>query len=374
MNHINKKTILTNYRINFRTVIISLLVLFAINFFCQPADCTKLSSKIDIFGPVAFSPDGKWLAISVREGNNSFLYKLAWQDTKSDLIRLTRATHGYEIEPAFSPDGQRIVYAYDRKSGGQALNSKLFVLDLDTNKTEALAISDCDRDCDPVFSEDGKKIYFIRQNYPTGKDDEMNKFHQQAIGVYCANLDGSSLKSIFYRGANCLSLSPDGTKLAFMSGGSTLVKRDGKNIAQAMLVIILSGEKFKTILALGPQLTELHNEEHDWSLSKADTYGAALAIGYAGLSCPVFMPDGKEILFLRDNVDDPRPFAKELYSMNLQTRQFEKLPIASIVPIFLTVSPDGSSVVFVGQEMDAGNSRGNIYVMDLKTKQVRALL
>ena len=77
-------------------------------------------------GSVALSPDGKFIAVDVKEGSMSFIYKVAADS--GIATRLTNATTGKETSPAFSPDGKRIAYVY---WPGKGARYRIVMVDVD---------------------------------------------------------------------------------------------------------------------------------------------------------------------------------------------------------------------------------------------------
>ena len=109
----------------------------------------------------------------------------------SGLARLTNTPAAVEAEPAWSPDGQRIVF---QRGLGQ---TDIYVVDAD-GSDESLVIADGE---EPGFSPDGTRVVFRRD--PSDPNQGMNT----------VNLDGTGLHRIFVRGQDP-AWSPDGSKIA----------------------------------------------------------------------------------------------------------------------------------------------------------------
>ena len=117
---------------------------------------------------------------------------------------------GRETQPAFSPDGRQIAFAWD---GAEENNSDIYVKLLDTGGPLPLT-TDPAPDHSPVWSPDGRYIAFTRE----GEDG----------GIYLVPALGGAERKLaeifptgsYYRGAyhqfgrNTLSYSPDGKYLA----------------------------------------------------------------------------------------------------------------------------------------------------------------
>lgn len=95
-----------------------------------------------------------------------FLLNLETQE----LRQLTRAGLR-NVEPAWSPDGRRIVYASHREDGA----AQLYVLDVERGGEPARLTELALGANRPVFSPDGKRIAFVSRVYKGCKDEACNR-------------------------------------------------------------------------------------------------------------------------------------------------------------------------------------------------------
>ncbi len=89
---------------------------------------------------LAFSPDGKQIAYTCRKktgmayalstNSDIYLYDIASGETKN----LTEGMMGYDINPAFSPDGSKLAWQSMERDGYESDQNRLFVMDLQTGE------------------------------------------------------------------------------------------------------------------------------------------------------------------------------------------------------------------------------------------------
>jgi len=117
-------------------------------------------------GQPVFSPRGDRIVFVRQEGGNSNLYLLEIKTGK--VFSLTNHHDGLtqNFSPSFSPDGEKIALASFRQG-----KRGIFLLDLKNRITSPLTLDDADDRC-PVFSPDGRKVYFISNR----KDGVFNLF------------------------------------------------------------------------------------------------------------------------------------------------------------------------------------------------------
>jgi TolB protein len=187
---------------------------------------------------------GKRFLVSYRKGINSgaafmpgdenLLLTVSQEDASPDIYRMTvdgenlhALTHGpnraMNVEPAVSPDGQKIAFSSDRVG-----RPMVFTMNADGSNVKRLTFAGA-YNSSPSWSPDGKTIAFAAQDH-------------DHFDIFTMNIDGSSLKRLTDarkpngRAANneSPSWSPDGRHIAFSSdrtGNSQLylVDPDGTN-------------------------------------------------------------------------------------------------------------------------------------------------
>ncbi len=120
-------------------------------------------------GEVAWSPDGKQLVLSARKSDrmeptstNFDLYQVA-ADGSGTAKNLTAANPAWDTGPVFSKDGKTLYYRAMKRPGFEADRFALMAMDLASGKTREIA-SKWDASADGItLSADGKSIYTTAQ-------------------------------------------------------------------------------------------------------------------------------------------------------------------------------------------------------------------
>ena len=112
---------------------------------------------------LAWSPDGKAIALSATQDARRDLYLLN-PDTRA-LEPVTSGWHS-KLQPTWSPDGKTLAFATDEGAHTdlasltfQSMNIGL--LNMDTKETRIISVKDGAKHINPLFSPDGKNLYFV---------------------------------------------------------------------------------------------------------------------------------------------------------------------------------------------------------------------
>jgi dipeptidyl aminopeptidase/acylaminoacyl peptidase len=243
-------------------------------------------------------PNGKIAFAS----NRSDAFNFEVYVMNSDGTGVTQLTNspGSERQPAWSPDGQKIVFSSERDgifAGPMAPAPKIYVMNADGSGQTRLT-SGTTVDVSPSWSADGSKIVFSRAERtctPTPDGGQVCEFPYQ---LYVMNGDGSGLTQITNNGAQNLGpvWSPDGQKIAFGSS------RPGYDV---------------------------------YSINPDGSAEASLTTDPAVDEYPDWSPDGGKIAFDRGLAD--------IYVMNADGSQQTLLQSNGVTPAW---SPNGRRIVF----------------------------
>jgi Tol biopolymer transport system component len=145
------------------------------------------------------------------------------EEIPSDEPGVKRLTYEGGKNPAFSPNGRKIVFVSDRDG-----NDEIYIMNSDGTGQTRLT-SDELGDDSPVFSPDGSKIAYVSEGYKEG--------HGTCWSIYIMNNDGTgNIRISGNKEGDDLDphFSPDGEKLLFVNNhilGSEIfiINRDGSN-------------------------------------------------------------------------------------------------------------------------------------------------
>ncbi len=172
----------------------------------------------DNYDDLSWSPDGTQVAFSAIRfpSPNHEIYIL---NTKNGNITQLTSNSYADLEPAWSPDGQKIAFAYrDRSTYGIAT--------IGVDGTNQVRITEmAEKENSPSWSPDGQKIAFASE-----RDDSTN--------IYIMQADGSGVNQVTTGSDPSINpaWSPDGTMLSFSSKLETdsyqiyVMNSDGSNI------------------------------------------------------------------------------------------------------------------------------------------------
>lgn len=170
---------------------------------------------------ISWSLDGKRLLFASKSNGRD---SLLWVDSKSgDIIRKYQPPLRFLGYPGINRDNSHAVFVGMRKD-----HLELFILDLDTGFLESL-VNDLFDKKDPVFSRDGKEIFFVSNR------NKLNNVESRNYGLFKVNLKSKKVIPITLEDneldISSPEISPDGKLLTF-SG-----RRDGiTNIYTANIV------------------------------------------------------------------------------------------------------------------------------------------
>ncbi|MEE8325432.1 MAG: tetratricopeptide repeat protein [candidate division NC10 bacterium] len=279
---------------------------------------TKISLRFEgsNYAPV-WSPDGKYLAYASQRSSGKVLVIQSVEsgqerDLSPKTVRVLQRKG--EATPRWSPDGGSIlVTAFDRK------NSRgLYLVDAETGNLTTIVQDESKKEGGkygspvwPVFSNDGKQIYYMR-----------------AGSIVALSLETRRERELYRPNTYILrlALSPDGRRLAFLEA------------AQALRPTVV-----KTMPASGGQASELY------TLKKGKRFSWGVGLSWT--------PDGAHVVVgAPDAPDQP----DELLIIPAEGGEPRKLELGFKVS-HLSLHPDGRRIAFTRPEPGGGSE---VWVME----------
>ncbi len=234
--------------------------------------------------------------------------------TSMPALRLTD-NDDQELDPVWSPDGQRIAFYSDRDG-----NHEIYVMDADGSNVTRLTDNNYD-DRSPVWSPDGQRIAFYI--YRLGKSD-----------IYVMDADGFNVTPLTDNDSSDIApaWSPDGQRIAFgfhdiRDWNIYVMDADGSNVTR---------------------LTDSRSDENDR---------------------PAWSPDGNRIAFAAGRFGDVFGWDYEIYVMDADGSNVMRLTDNDGQEFDPAWSPDGQRIAFAS---DRDGDR-DIYVMDADGSNVTRL-
>ncbi len=269
------------------------------------------------------SPDGKMVAFVTGPVGQTHL--VIRQVAGGRPIAITKDFSGGQRWPRWSPDGNQLAF-YSEGSiyvvpalGGVPRR----IID---NTMGSSAYS-------PTWSSDGKKLAFVQ-------NDAINIFDMET---------GESEKIIDVKEAHCLSWSPGGSKIAYVSGNVNFVFGN-VDVPEARMAII------GNIAPSSIQILSLANRSTNQ------------VTGYESMNMsPVWTPDGKHLLFISD-----RGGARDIYAVPLTSSGLPKTnPIRLTTGLdahTISISQDGHKLVYSVFDLSS-----NIWSLGIPEKGTRSV-
>ena len=297
----------------------------------------------------ALSPDGRRMAYVTTINR---VFQIAVLDLKSRKRQQLTFSPKRNLSPTWSPDGDRIAFASDRDG-----NMDIYVMDANgKNATNMTAISSGD-DASPHWSPVSQKVVFT-SNRIAG-----------VVEVYLLDVqtgDQRKLTTSSYFAAYPR-WSPDGSQIAYVSAEPP----DRPQHTRAIWRMKPDGTDLETLVTDGePNLHPKFSPDGKWIAfdSKRDLNSDIYALNLETQELnrltthlgddfyPVWSPDGERIVFI-----STRDGNFDLFTMTTDREQLTNLTKSSMLEACPTWSPDGEKIAF---SRFLGDTSAKIYVMD----------
>lgn len=199
----------------------------------------------------SFSPDGqKILYLSWRDCNNAGIYIRNQRNQSEEELVEGRYENTF---PSFSPSGEKIVYASWRRdtNGDRKIdirdNSGIYVLDLSTQE-ETLLVTDKYNNLFPAFSPDGKSILYLSRRKDTNGDGKIDSTDN--CGIYMIDIETKQEKELvsdkYYN--KFASFLPDGKRIVYLSNRTDSWGKKGYFGQKGVYILDLSNQKERQLV------------------------------------------------------------------------------------------------------------------------------
>jgi Tol biopolymer transport system component/DNA-binding winged helix-turn-helix (wHTH) protein len=245
----------------------------------------------------------------------------AGRPVMTEIERITRDP-GSEIHPSASPNGQYLVYAWERPDG----QTNMYMVDLTQPQLRArqLTFDDAEQSIS-VWSNDGQFLYFSRRNRAESICDivEMKvTTNQERQVANCPSVGGY----------NYLDISPDDTQLAFRG-------YDASTGNTGIYIVDLTTENAKPV-----------------------RFSCNIDCGYKDRDI-AFSPDGKSLAISRRNYW----YSEDILLIDILSGEEQTLVTNEEDIVGLAWHPDGKHLIYAAQRADI--KRGHIINIDTKQSQ-----
>ncbi len=356
----------------------------------------KIQELVTSFTDVSFpsiSADGNWIAFPAEDQNYRWDIYLM-HSRLNEPRRVTNDSAGYINYAAISPDGGQIIYT---------LNNNLYIVSSLGGAEKVLA----DNCYISKWSPDGKRIGFIRKDYP----------EKGIISFWTIKPDGSNAVMKFKEKFNSgddpgFSFSPDGNSLAWLrsfSGGyneiiikqlnnnkENILSEDKKNIYDVSWtkkgVILFSsnkegdmnlymmpesgGKAVQITKGSGPDMginisSDLSkilyfrciNYSNMWIKNLKTNESKQITFDERLITDPAFSPDHKLIAFVSHKSPAELAPGNAIFIMDRYGNNQKQITSDSAEHEFLIFSPDGKFIAYTQYTFFNQNDSGNVYII-----------
>jgi Tol biopolymer transport system component len=218
----------------------------------------------------------------------------------SGLRRLTRNA-GADLEPAWSPDGQKIAWT----SKGHSTGTDVFVMNADGSDQQNLTPKP-GNPRGPRWSPDGQAILFTA--VPPGQPQPATRWGVPYRDVYVMNADASAQRNLTYTPKAVESdpaWSPDGQQIAFsrLTGPPwevriVVMNADGSGKHAVTQKLRVFGDATGTTIGWSPDGRTIAFDDHD-AIYLVNADGSDLRRLAENAAFQSWSPDGRKLLFAR---------------------------------------------------------------------------
>lgn len=310
------------------------------------ADARPLVPDLGLEYSPAFSPDGQWVVFTAEPGGQADVYRIRPDGTGLEQLTDDPA---FDDQGALSPDGRTLAFVSTRARG----TADVWLLDV-ASKTASNLTDHSSGNFRPRWSPDGAWIAFTSDRDAEPGDLPGQWEHLQSTGVYVVRPDGTGLRRLTAPGgvAGSPSWSADGRRLLFYETdpvGAYLAK-SGRSRTEIAWVDVATGERVQVTASQETKLSPAWLPGGRISyVSRAGGDRGGLRIRYpdrrvetivaGAVRGPSWSPDGGQVAYERIERLGYTQHVAPAFSPDPEFELFLHEP-------FVSFSPDGDRMVF----------------------------
>jgi dipeptidyl aminopeptidase/acylaminoacyl peptidase len=284
----------------------------------------------------AVSNDGMFVIAQVSRTDSSALYKI---DTRTG--QATRLASAFEEGATLSPDDKHAVFVF----GNRENRSEIMICDIDGSNLHRL-IRESGTDSSPMFSHDGKRIYFAHRS---SQGD-----YTPSFDMYSVNFDGTDVKRLaqwsFGAEKNIYSISP----LSLSKDENLVLMSADTQVGERLLIYSLK-QPDRAPEVIVPKIPN----------------GAATP----QIVSAYFTPDDKSIMLMAAS-QGAKGYDYDVYKLEIASYNLEKLTTTNSYASDFRLSSNGQTAAFFTWALSRLNSvpiNPSLKILDTRTGRVSAV-
>jgi Tol biopolymer transport system component len=283
----------------------------------------------------ALSPDGQWVAFTMPHIDTRYdIWTLNLQTRQTVQMTNCAEANATCSDPSWSADGSRIAYTRQELSSGYARSEHVWIVDVQTLRTEPIFPNELISAFSPLWSPTGEKLSLVLK-YPDGLQTIMIIDFATGERILLESLQ--NVQGTF---------GPAGERFIFpvyasgAEGSSLYTHLEMANLEDFDEVVSISGDP-------------------------SDPWDDSLV---------AFHPDGERIALVRRYLDERYTQAGQLYLMELATGEVEELIVdPSYSHSYMDWNAAGDLLVMKRYDFRAGSVSTEIWLYDLETGDLRLI-